>query len=291
MELTRCPVCSSKDFRQVLQVKDQLVSRETFDICECRHCSLRFTNPRPDDPELASYYQSEDYISHTNEGNSLVNRLYKLARVFTLRSKRKLIQKETAGKKLLDIGCGTGHFLEHCSIKGWKAFGVEPDTGARKVATEQHKLQVVEDLDKVEASDFDRITLWHVLEHLPELHDSLKKISALLKADGKLFIAVPNYLAYEEHKFKANWAAYDVPRHLYHFSPKSLKTLTLQHGLKVDKVYPMWLDSFYISLLSNQQKYNSNRYLNSFIIGSLSNIYGIKTGSFSSLIYQLSKSR
>ena len=288
MNLTECPVCNNRDFHEVLQVRNELVSRETFSIVECSHCSLRFTNPRPDNEALASYYQSEDYISHTNEANNLVDRLYKIARHFTLRSKRKIIQRGIKEKTLLDIGCGTGHFIAHCRDNNWQCIGVEPESGAREIAS-RDGLKVFATLGEIKDSSFDRITLWHVLEHLPDLTVSLAKINDLLKSNGKLFIAVPNYPAYEEKKFREHWAAYDVPRHLYHFTPQAMQLLVEKNGLKIDKAYPMWLDSFYISLLSNKHQFGRNKYVNSFITGLLSNIYAIKTRNFSSLIYQISK--
>lgn len=289
MNITECPVCSSKEFKEVLHARDHLVSDEMFTIAECSNCTLRFTNPRPEDNALSEYYESEEYISHTNEGNNFINRLYKVARQFTLRSKRQIIQKDLNDKRLLDIGCGTGHFLAHCVVSGWTAYGVEPDPKARKIASEQSGATLFPSLDKVDVGQFDRITLWHVLEHLPDLKGSIQQIKSLLKDDGKLYIAVPNYLAQEAKKFEQYWAAYDVPRHLYHFTPKSIDTLVKQNGMIVKKIHPMWLDSFYISLLSNQNKFDSSKLINSFITGLLSNIYGIKSGNFSSLIYQISK--
>ena len=289
MNLTACPVCNSTNFEQVLEAKDYLVSRETFKINECHNCTLRFTNPRPDDAVLGSYYNSVEYISHTNEGNSLVNKLYKLARFFTLRGKEKRIRKNTAAKELLDIGCGTGHFLAHCKSKGWQVTGIEPDPTARSIAREELKLDVLEKLKEIYGKSYDRITLWHVLEHLPNLKEDLSTIFELLKDDGKLFIAVPNYLAYEAKVFQEHWAAYDVPRHLYHFTPEAMNRLVTKYGLKIDQVYPMRLDSFYISLLSNKQQYNRNNLVKSFITGLLSNIYAINSGNYSSLIYQISK--
>ena len=288
MNLTACPVCGSTKFNEVLEAKDHLVSRETFKIVECADCTLRFTNPRPDNQDLGSYYKSDEYISHTNEGNNLVNRVYKMARYFTLRSKEKLIGKESKLKRLLDVGAGTGHFINHCQKQGWVTIGIEPDDQAREIALEQTKQSIYATLEDVTDKGFDRITLWHVLEHLPDLNNSLGKIKNLLDEQGKLFIAVPNYLAYEETKFKDNWAAYDVPRHLYHFTPEAMQILASNNGLKIDETYPMWLDSFYISLLSNKQKFNKNKYLNSFLTGLLSNIYAKKSGNFSSLIYKLS---
>jgi len=289
MVLSRCPVCSSNNIINKLEVKDFLVSGEYFTIMECKSCSLRFTNPRPNDEKLSAYYQSDDYISHTNEGNNLINSLYKTARYFTLRSKRKLVEKGTSEKNILDLGCGTGHFIAHCAHKGWQAAGVEPEDKARAIAAQNKNVQVYSNLAEIVDQSFDSITLWHVLEHLPDLNNQLQHINSLLKSNGALFIAVPNYQAREEKVFKEYWAAYDVPRHLYHFTRKSIAVLAKNNGLKIEKVYPMWLDSFYISLLSNKNKYGKNKMVKSFITGLISNTYAINSRNYSSLIYKLSK--
>ena len=289
MILNECPVCNSHNFHSVLEVKDRLVSSEVFTIVECSDCLLRFTNPRPDSNDLPKYYESEEYISHTNKGNSLINRIYKLARVFTLRSKRKLIEKSASKKTLLDIGCGTGHFINYCTDHNWEVTGVEPDSNARNLASSSGVV-VHDHINKIAGQQFDVITLWHVLEHLPDLTATITKIKTLLKENGKLIIAVPNYLSKESSIFEEFWAAYDVPRHLYHFTPKTLSILAEKNGLKIASTHPMWLDSFYISLLSNQHKYNRNKYINSFLIGLLSNTYAIKNNNFSSIVYKIESS-
>jgi len=290
MKLTHCPVCNSDHINQILTAKDHLVSNEEFNIYQCDNCGLRFTNPRPDDNKLESYYNSEDYISHADEGNTLVNKLYKIARTFTLRSKRKLISKHSQQKTLLDVGCGTAHFLTYCQQDNWQIEGVEPNSLARKQAEENTGITIHQKLEKLEGQKFSVITLWHVLEHLPNLHQTIDQLSDLMSIDSALIIAVPNYEAYEESIFKENWAAYDVPRHLYHFNQESIQLLMQKHGLEIVQTKPMWLDSFYISLLSNKQKYNHNKYIKSFITGLLSDIYALKTKNYSSLIYRIVKS-
>jgi len=289
MTLTDCPVCGGKDLNEVVTAIDHLVSNKSFTLVECTICRTRITNPRPDENELSQYYQSEEYISHTNEGNSLINRIYKVARYFTLRNKRKLISIAPHNQTLLDVGCGTGNFIHHCRDNGWKVVGVEPDPSARNIAKEDTKNIVHKDLHDLHDQEFDRVTLWHVLEHLPNLSDTFIRLKNLLSANGKIFIAVPNYLAWEESKFKEYWAAYDVPRHLHHFTPNSIHVLAQNNGLEVERTYPMRLDSFYISLLSNKNKTGYNRLVNSFLTGLLSNIYARKSGNYSSLIYQLKK--
>jgi len=288
MKLNQCPVCGSSEIKPQLKAQDFLVSREYFEIYSCKKCQVRFTNPRPDELSLGKYYESDEYISHTNQGTSLVNSLYKIARNFTLRKKLKLINKFSGNKRLLDVGCGTGHFISYCQQCKWQVSGVEPNASARNMARQNSQCTIYADITSIQGQKFDVITLWHVLEHLPDLDKTITSLKKLLEPKGIIIVAVPNYTAYEEKVFLEYWAAYDVPRHLYHFNKMAMDKLTTKHGLKIEKEYPMWLDSYYISLLSNKHKYGRNKYINSFITGSLSNIYGIKSGNFSSLIYQLS---
>ena len=289
MKLDRCPVCHNQNINHILTAEDFLVTREKFQIYSCQNCGLRFTNPRPNDDQLAGYYDSDEYISHSNEGSSLINGLYKIARTFTLRRKRKLIESLSQSKRLLDVGCGTGHFIDYCQQHGWQVDGVEPNEIARTQAEEKTKIVIRQDLSEVADTSFQVITLWHVLEHLPNLEQTMNQLKSLLAPGGVIIIAVPNFEAYEASVFKEYWAAYDVPRHLYHFNANALEQLVNKYGLKIARTYPMKLDSFYISLLSNKNKTNSNKYISSFITGLLSNVYAFKSKNYSSLIYQIEK--
>jgi len=253
-----CPVCNASTISNVLQVKDHTVSGESFVIAECSSCSFRFTQDVPDASSIAPYYKSEDYISHTNTATGLINRLYHFVRNRTIVQKRNLIEKITGKKtgKLLDIGSGTGAFLTEMKINGWEATGLEPDADARSVAKKVYNVELVNTnhLFQLPAENYDVITMWHVLEHVHELAEYVQQIKSVLHPRGKLFIAVPNYTSLDASIYKEYWAAYDVPRHLYHFSPRSMEQLMEKHGLKVLQHKPMWYDSFYVSLLSSKYK-------------------------------------
>lgn len=253
-----CPVCHSTDLKDIFRVKDHAVSGESFLIIECNSCSLRFTQDIPDELSIAPYYKSEDYISHTNTSKGFINRLYHFVRKRTLKRKRKLIQKTTGVKtgKLLDVGSGTGSFVNEMKRYGWETTGLEPDTDARRIAKETYDLDLtdIKELYQLETNGFDAITLWHVLEHVHDLQACAAQLKTLLKKNGKLFIAVPNYTSADEKIYKEYWAAYDVPRHLYHFSPRSMQVLMERNGLKIMQYKPMWYDSFYISMLSSRYK-------------------------------------
>jgi 2-polyprenyl-3-methyl-5-hydroxy-6-metoxy-1,4-benzoquinol methylase len=255
---THCPACDSLLLQPVFDVKDHSVSGKTFSIWECSDCSLRFTQDVPGSDSIGHYYKSENYISHTNTSEGFINRLYQIVRKQTLRQKRKLICKITGRKNgtLLDVGSGTGSFVNEMKQNDWNVTGLEPDEDARKVAKESLdcELKTIEELFYLPENAFDVITLWHVLEHVHDLQGYLRQLKKLLKQDGLLFIAVPNYTSFDASVYKEYWAAYDVPRHLYHFSPLSMKLLIDKNGMKVFRHKPMWFDSFYVSFLISKYK-------------------------------------
>jgi 2-polyprenyl-3-methyl-5-hydroxy-6-metoxy-1,4-benzoquinol methylase len=260
---TSCPFCFSKKVSGVLSAKDYTVSGESFEIWECADCTGRFTQNAPSESEIGKYYKAEDYISHSDTSKGVVNRLYHVVRNHTLRTKRKLVEKKTVIRhgKILDLGCGIGAFLQEMKSAGWSIEGIEPDEGARNKA--RHLYGIIANSPRhlyyLPEISFDAITLWHVLEHVHDLHNDLEQIKKLLKKTGRIFIAVPNYTSYDADFYSQYWAAYDVPRHLYHFSPASMQALMERHGMTVEEIKPMWFDSFYISMLSEKYKTgNSN---------------------------------
>ncbi|HVK96169.1 MAG TPA: class I SAM-dependent methyltransferase [Flavisolibacter sp.] len=289
---TYCPVCNSTAINPLFTAKDHLVSKEEFVIWQCSSCTLRFTQDVPDEDSIAPYYQSEDYISHTNSDNGMLSRIYKTVRKRTLRQKADLIISQTKPMgKILDIGAGVGAFLNVMQEKGWNVTGVEPDEGARSVAKSSYNLNLenTSSLPNL-TGKFDAITLWHVLEHVHQLHDYIEMLKKHLSADGRIFIAVPNYTALEADIYKLDWAAYDVPRHLYHFSPAAMVHLLQQHGLQVISKKPMWYDSFYISLMSSKYRKGKPSWIAAGFNGLRSNITAlINKDRCSSLIYIVKK--
>ena len=253
---TSCPVCKSDDFKEVLRAKDHTVSKEEFSICHCNNCSHRFTNPVPGQDEIGPYYQSDEYISHSNTNKGFINWAYQVVRKRTLKQKAKLVRNFTGMQKgsLLDLGCGTGAFAGTMKAAGWEVDGVEPDPGARKIAQEMWGITPKEgpEFYNLEEGKYDVVTMWHVLEHVHDLDGYLDKIFKLLKPNGKWVIAVPNYTSWDADKYQEMWAAYDVPRHLYHFSPQSLQHLVERGGFKLNDMKRMPFDSFYVSMLSER---------------------------------------
>ena len=291
---TNCPVCTSYAAEMVFDCKDHSISKETFLIWECKSCSHRFTYPIPAENEIGRYYEAEHYISHSDTSKGVIAKLYKAARKFTLSEKRRFVQGQTklASGMLLDVGTGTGAFLNEMDISGWHTTGLEPDFDARQKAMTLYKLPVHEPTQLFELSQhsFDAITLWHVLEHVYDLSGYLRQFGKILKPSGLLFIAVPNYTSYDAKHYQNNWAAYDVPRHLHHFSPESMETLAHQFGFTIANRKAMWLDAFYIALLSEQYLHGRNRFIPAFLHGTVSVFNAIfNRARCSSVIYVLKK--
>jgi 2-polyprenyl-3-methyl-5-hydroxy-6-metoxy-1,4-benzoquinol methylase len=293
-ELKQCPACGATTFTPHLTCTDYTVSHETFSIVQCAACKFVFTNPIPEITTLGKYYESVAYVSHSAQPTTLMDRLYILARTKTIKWKARLIKKDITADHitLLDYGCGTGDFLTHCKHLGWKVQGIEPSGSARQIAETKSGQTIYPAIEQLPSAQFDIITLWHVLEHVPDLHQLIKNLSNRLKPNGTIFIAVPNRNSWDAKHYQSNWAAYDVPRHLWHFTLQDMKKIMSAHSLNVIDIIPMKLDAYYVSLLS--EKYQNNRIgpltvLKSVLNGLRSNISGSKTFEYSSHIYVIKK--
>lgn len=298
---TSCPVCGSQAIHLQLTARDHTVSQKEFPIWHCNSCTARFTQDVPEAEAIGEYYASEDYVSHSDTRKGLINSLYHLVRKQTLQSKRRLIINET-GKlkgKILDIGCGTGAFLHHMAAADWAVTGLEPDKKAREKAAALYQLEPLDpgNLYTLHPASFDAITMWHVLEHVHDLHGYLERLSLLLAPGGKIFIAVPNYSSRDAVIYGKFWAAYDVPRHLYHFTPRSMEQLlgsyrltAGEQRLKLLGCKPMWFDSYYVSMLSEKYKNGRGNILRAAWNGLLSNRFaGRDRKKCSSVIYVIGR--
>ena len=297
--IKNCPVCEATDFSPFLTCKDHTVSKENFQIVSCNSCRFKFTNPIPDPKDLGRYYKSEDYISHSNTKKGIVSRLYHLVRNYTLKQKEQILLKHVSRGTLLDYGCGTGMFL-HAGIVLDAGFGsdtnpvdvaanggIEPDAGARSIA-ESLGVPVYSDLSQLPNSTndkFDAISLWHVLEHVVDLKGTLGFFKSRLSPDGLMAIAVPNYRSFDASHYGVNWAAYDVPRHLYHFDLESVIQLMDRSGFKLVETLPMKFDSFYVSMLSEKYQSGKVNLLKAFFTGLRSNQKAKGPTGYSSVIY------
>tara|TARA_R110002072_G_scaffold214486_4_gene371726 strand:+ start:174 stop:1058 length:885 start_codon:yes stop_codon:yes gene_type:complete len=288
---TNCPICKSTEFSLLKECKDYTSSSEIFKISACNSCGFAFTNPIPEENEIGKYYESDEYISHSNTSKGIINKLYQFVRNITLDKKVNLLKSLTNKRKLLDIGSGTGEFLNHTQKNGFTVQGIEPSLIGRNNSIKNFNLSVYPEKKLAEYSEneFDIITMWHVLEHVYHLNERVETIHRILKKDGYLIVAVPNRLSYDAEKYQEFWAAYDVPRHLYHFRPVDIKTLFENHSFDVKQILPMKFDSFYVSMLSEKYKNEKSKLFKAFLIGLKSNMKSKGLAKFSSQIYILQK--
>ncbi len=289
VDILECPICKHNDLQKFTRCKDYTVSHETFQISLCPNCALGITTPRPNTNKLGEYYQSEEYISHSGKSSGGLGFVYRFARSFSLNWKKARIVNYKNKGSILDFGCGTGEFLNTMQKSGWDITGVEPSDSARLKAEILIAQKVYSSLDAVLSQKFDVITAWHAVEHVTDLTQTIVQLKSLLKKDGILFIAVPNYQSPDARLYKEYWAGFDVPRHLWHFSKKTMSTLLQSTGFKLINTTPMKLDAYYVSMLS--EKYKNNNVLNlvsllkGFLSGLKSNFRAKNETNHSSLIY------
>lgn len=267
-----------------ITVKDYTVSKEEFELYLDQKWNMLITHPQPSLDNLPSYYESDDYISHTDSKRTLFEKMYQLVKNRALKNKLKLINKYSSKGKILDIGTGTGDFLVVSKDYGWKTTGIEPNEKAKKIAREKG-VHFVENLAAVNDHTYDIITMWHVLEHIPNLEEYILELKRILKPTGTIFIAVPNFNSFDANYYGKFWAAFDVPRHLWHFSKFSIKNLFEKFDFELSDILPMKFDAFYVSLLSEKYKTGKMNYFKAFWIGLKSNQYGKQNLEYSSHIY------
>ena len=295
----KCPICGNEKSSILFNCTDHFVSGEKFDVATCDSCELRFTLEVPDAGNIGKYYEAEDYVSHSNTKKGTLNTLYHYVRNYMLRRKAKWVEKHSGLKqgRLLDIGAGTGFFGHTMHLRGWEASLIEQSEAAREFCLKNFSLQASEDINEFaqahiqnHSKPYDVITLWHVMEHLPHPNDVMQKALTLLSNRGLLVIAVPNCDSYDARKYKEKWAAYDVPRHLWHFREEQMKTLATNNGFHIDTIKKMPFDAFYVSMLTEKQQGKPL----SFLRGAWSGTCGYIASVFnknrsSSLVYLLRK--
>ncbi len=288
----KCPWCDSDNNHQFLKLKDYFLTQEDFEILECNDCKLLFTTPCPAPDKIGDYYKSEDYLSHNDEKKSLFARIYNIVKKTNIKNKFNIaVGNKQSAVRILDIGCGVGDFLNYAKEKGCKITGIEPNDDARKIAEKKLNTKVFSpaELENLPDNSFDVITMWHVLEHVADLKTEIHHLQRLLKNDGRLILALPNYKSFDAEYYKDKWAAYDVPRHLNHFSRTSIENIFKETKFQLTDIKPLKWDSFYISMLSEQYLGNSNSFIKGTITGWKSNRKAKNSGEYSSLVYILIK--
>ena len=291
--INNCPICNSSDTVNAFDAVDHFSTKEIFPIYDCSNCGFRFTNNFPYDKSIGRYYDSPDYISHSDSKKGIINLLYHFFRKQMLRKKANMVSKYTLGARLLDIGSGTGYFLNAAKERGYQVTGIEKDSKAREYAITSFGLDVKgeQSLWTIESESFDVVTLWHVLEHMQNLNEVVAKIKSILKPDGVMILALPNHKSHDAKIFKEYWAAYDVPRHLWHFTTDTVEKLLSRHQFEIIKQKTMPLDAFYISMLSEKYKGNSTlmQYIKALVIGTTGYLRSLSDINLSSSVIYIAK--
>jgi len=290
--LTKCPLCSSDNHVLRLATQDYFFSNEQFSIYECKDCGHIFTNPQPSESDLGLFYHSDQYLSHKEDPETTVEKLYAFIRRINLQTKYRQATHELNLGQVLDYGCGRGDFLQLAKEKGWSTFGIEMDADARRYANERNGIPVFSPNEEshIMEGQLNLVTLFHVLEHVADLHAAMAKFNRWLANDGRLVLALPNPESFDANYYGKYWAGWDVPRHLHHFSKQSLIKLTNQHGFRIQKIYPMYWDAFFVSMMSEQYKTSNLTLLRAGIVGAISNLVALRSKQYSSLLYVCSKS-
>lgn len=283
----KCPWCESDKAQINLWLKDEFLTKEDFHICECLNCGLLYTMPRPSKDKIGEYYKSEEYYSHQENKKGFIPKLYERVKKVNLKHKYQLATKGLQTGKLLDIGCGVGDFLHTAEEKGWQCIGVEPSEEAKAIAGQRTKAELLasEDLEQLPDASFDVITMWHVLEHVDNLRWQVAQLQRLIKPQGRIVIALPNYKSYDGQFYKEHWAAYDVPRHLSHFDRKTIAKILTYNNLKLIKTNKLKWDAYYISYMSEQYKIHNLPLIRGAYRGWLSNMKARRSGEWSSVVY------
>jgi SAM-dependent methyltransferase len=263
---------------------DHLVSREEFELFKCPECGFIFTREYPAEPEIGRYYESENYISHDDRAKGIINRIYLVVRDIMLRRKLKLVISATGLTQgnILDIGCGTGYFAGTMKKAGWDVTGIEPNEKARDFGVSRFGIKALspDRISDLPDKSFNCITMWHVMEHLHDPYKYSDEINRLLKTEGICIAALPNSDSSDAGYYGSHWAAYDLPRHLWHFSSATVKLFWEKKDFEIVRIERLPLDVFYISVLSEKN------------IGSkLPFIKGLVTGGFFTLQSALNKNK
>ena len=291
MEINKCPICNSTEIIPYFSTRDYFFTNEEFSISKCNSCNFIFTNPVPAKEEIAKYYNTDKYISHDTNSNGLLGKLYNTIRDFNLKNKYSIIKKYIQQGSALDIGSGTGEFLNFLKNKNWKTHGIEPEKKAREFAINKYKLEIFDEnkLNQLNKNEFDLISMWHVLEHVYEINERLQIIHSLLKDDGIFINALPMIDSLDSLRFGKYWAGLDVPRHLHHFSHDTFQLLANNCGFELIDKYPLKFDSYYVSYLSHKALNNSLALIRGLADGCISNMKADSKRNYSSMIFVLRK--
>lgn len=274
-----------KKQEKTFRVKDHFLSNEFFSLTYVQNTAMFVTSPKPDEDKMASYYESSRYLSHQKTGNDFFSKAYFFSRQFTTSLKIRMISSLFSKPgKVLDVGSGTGELLTALKNKGWNVKGIEPNKAAKQTAFDKG-ISHEHSLGEVEKNSLDLVVFWHSLEHVYALNNTLNEVKKILKPTGILMVACPNHESWDAKYYGNFWAAWDVPRHLSHFSSKSLNIILKPQGFKLVRKSPLFLDAIYVSILSEKIKKGKLVFLKGLIVGVVSNLAGFFTKNYSSHVY------
>jgi len=220
-----CIACDSADLAPLYSTvsPDGLLAKE-YEILRCSACGMGYTRPVPTREELAILY-SGDY--HAPERATRFGRCAEFLRRLFLAHRFKLIAQEVKGGALLDYGCGNGEFVEYARGEAVDAVGIEPNYPASSRFVKNSTNELPPD------ARYDLITLWHVLEHIERPEEELRALAGRLADNGRIFISVPNFRSWEARFGKRMWFHLDAPRHICHYTPRSLELVMRKSGLRL----------------------------------------------------------
>jgi len=283
-------MCRSNVPRETKQIetKDYLISNERFVIKEVKNGLLK-TTPNISDSEIYKYYSSGDYLSH-NRSVSFLSLIYTFASKYMLKRKADLISKYiNTGDCFLDFGCGIGELVLKMKSRGFVSCGVENNLNAYNACLKKN-ISVFKDLISLK-SKFNLISCWHSLEHLSDFTTTLSMFNKLINKNGYLIVAVPNHESFDSKYYGKFWAGYDVPRHRFHFNKDALIRIVEDSNFEMIDSSPMFLDAFYISILSEKYKKNFFSFFKGVLIGTVSTFSYLITKNASSHYFVFKKSK
>ena len=269
-------------------VRDELTSNDSFNLYWDKKRKIAWTDVS-NTKDLSKYYKSDQYISHNTMNKSFIQILYNVVRSIMFHYKYRTLKSFVKPlDKLLDIGCGVGNFLSFMGKKNLNVTGVENNSIALEICKKKN-LKVYDSIENLSDELFDIVSLWHVLEHLPRPNKIIEKIYDLLSSEGVLVIAVPNFSSHDREHYQNRWAALDVPRHLWHFTPDGLEEMLSSAGFELLKKNPLFFDVFYISFLSEKHKGNKLAFILAAIKGCYFSILSFFTKKHSTISFVFKK--
>lgn len=265
------------------EITDYFLSKEKFFVQKTSTPGVLETSPKP--KSIKKYYASSKYLSHNKE-KTLFAWVYFFFKKISIASKVRTIKSFKKNFiSLLDYGAGDGFFVHSLRQKKIDAVGYDPFFKYN----EKGMYNDPNFFKKNNLNKFDIITMWHSLEHTQSYSQALENAKSMLSDKGVLIVACPNYKSFDSEYYKRYWAGYDVPRHLWHFSPKGMRVVFSSLGFELLKTKGMFWDPFYVSMVSEKYKSSKLWFIKGFFVGLASCLASIFNKNPSSVVYVAKK--